>query len=690
MDSVRYKAFVSYSHVDEAWARWLHHGLETYRIPKRLVGRTGPHGPVPRHIAPIFRDRDELAAAPQLAEPIQEALQNSENLIVLCSPAAAKSNWVNEEVRQFRRTGRGDRIFCVIVDGDPSDESTTACFPPALFEGVADDAGEPLAVDVRDWADGKRLAKLKLIAGIVGVRLDELRRRDHQRRRRLKLATVVAISLAVVLIISAVLSRIAERHEREKAEQLAAFMVDLGERVKAVVDLETLSMITTEAYRVLEGIEPQQLTPETLVRVGLAIRQFGHVSEQQGRPEEALTAYRRSQQLFTDLYAMNPNDTDILFELSQAEFHVGAVYFRQGNFERAWEPWVAYEETTRKLTELVPNNPTYRIENMLALENLAAAQMEGNLGELESVVVSLEQVIDITESVMESMPPDNEVLSEYANLLAWYADAHRQMCSLDEALDARQRAVEIIEKVTQAEPSNNNLKQRLAYAYSGLSALDLARGELESAHANGVKAIDILARLLTADPSNVDLRSVLTRHRHHIAVIRGWIGQEEKALTTFQNMEVQLDSARGDSALGTIPRSQDLPQFFLDYANILYRTGEAADAKDRLRRSVLLKQENADPGSSSSVSLRWLGQARYTWRQLSENGFEEAFPDLTSVHRNGTRDAEDCRDIDALARLDVLEGRRPDAQEKVRILENKGYRHPAFVAFCRQEGLCES
>ena len=48
----RYKAFISYSHSDEEWAKWLHRALETYRVPKHLVGRETEFGPVPARIAP--------------------------------------------------------------------------------------------------------------------------------------------------------------------------------------------------------------------------------------------------------------------------------------------------------------------------------------------------------------------------------------------------------------------------------------------------------------------------------------------------------------------------------------------------------------------------------------------------------------------------------------------------------------
>ena len=65
-DEFKYRAVISYSHSDEAWARWLHKSLETYRIPKHLVGRDTQFGPVPERLAPVFRDREELASATSL------------------------------------------------------------------------------------------------------------------------------------------------------------------------------------------------------------------------------------------------------------------------------------------------------------------------------------------------------------------------------------------------------------------------------------------------------------------------------------------------------------------------------------------------------------------------------------------------------------------------------------------------
>jgi hypothetical protein len=131
-----YRAFISYSHRDKAWADWLHKALETYRVPSRLVGTTTAHGEIPRRLNPVFRDREELSSSPELGTKINEALAQSENLIVLCSRGSATSRWVNEEVLAYKRMGRAGRIFCLIVDGEPNatdlpGREDEECFCPA-------------------------------------------------------------------------------------------------------------------------------------------------------------------------------------------------------------------------------------------------------------------------------------------------------------------------------------------------------------------------------------------------------------------------------------------------------------------------------------------------------------------------------------------------------------------------------
>ena len=198
MSVFQYKAFISYSHADEKWARWLHRSLETYRVPRHIIQE---HNLSSNRLIPIFRDREDLASSRDLSATIQEALENSENLIVVCSPSAAESHWVNEEIKQFKKIGKADRVFCLLVD--EADRS----FPPAALVDVDGDGyatseeTEPLAADARPNADGKQGAKLKIVASLLGIGLDRLRRREVQRRNRRLLTITTTATVGMVFSI---------------------------------------------------------------------------------------------------------------------------------------------------------------------------------------------------------------------------------------------------------------------------------------------------------------------------------------------------------------------------------------------------------------------------------------------------------------------------------------------------------
>ncbi|WP_338305093.1 toll/interleukin-1 receptor domain-containing protein, partial [Bradyrhizobium ottawaense] len=198
--TTRYRAFLSYSHKDADWGRWLHKELERFRVDRDLVGRQTPLGPVPPNLRPIFADREDFASSPSLKEATSRALEASEFLVVICSPRSAKSFHVNEEIRLFKASGKSSRVFPIIVDGEPN-SLEAECFPPALKRQVtasgelSEVTEEPIAADARDFADGRELAKLKIVAGLLGIGLDEIRKRAARaaRKRFVVLSGVAAL-----------------------------------------------------------------------------------------------------------------------------------------------------------------------------------------------------------------------------------------------------------------------------------------------------------------------------------------------------------------------------------------------------------------------------------------------------------------------------------------------------------------
>jgi tetratricopeptide (TPR) repeat protein len=249
MVAPKYRAFISYSHRDSGWASWLHGSVEKYRPPKPLIGIVTARGEVPKRITPIFRDRDELPSATDLGSLINAALADSACQIVICSPQAAKSKWVNEEILAFKRLGREDRILCLIIGGEPNATDVPGreeeeCFPPALRFRLGPDGElsaartEPIAADARQGKDGKNNAKLKVISGLLGVGLDTLKRREQQRRNRRLFAFSCAAMAGMVLTSGlaayALIQRAAAQKQTVRAEaeartskETTRFLVDL-------------------------------------------------------------------------------------------------------------------------------------------------------------------------------------------------------------------------------------------------------------------------------------------------------------------------------------------------------------------------------------------------------------------------------------------------------------------------------
>ncbi len=152
-ENKEYFVFISYSSLDNEWAIWLRHELEHYHLPASFNGRTD----VRDNLRKVFRDRDELSAGPEWDEQVSRALAATNNLIVICSPNAAKSEAVNKEVEAFIALGKEDHIFPFIVEGDkPKD-----CFPSALKHSK-------LGGDVNKDG-GRDSAFVKVVAGMLKV-----------------------------------------------------------------------------------------------------------------------------------------------------------------------------------------------------------------------------------------------------------------------------------------------------------------------------------------------------------------------------------------------------------------------------------------------------------------------------------------------------------------------------------------
>lgn len=220
--SKEYFAFISYQRRDEKWAKWLQHKLEHYKLPVN-VREEDPS--LPQQIRPVFKDTSELAAG-ILTEEIHEALDKSKFLIVICSPRASQSKWVDKEIQTFIEMGRGERIIPFIISGTPfSAIPEEECFPSALLNLPKDQ--ELLGVNINEM--GREAAAIKVVSRMFDIKFDTLWqrfRREKQQRQAIGIAAIAVFMFAIVSVSAWIWHKNIELKEKDWKimENLARFV----------------------------------------------------------------------------------------------------------------------------------------------------------------------------------------------------------------------------------------------------------------------------------------------------------------------------------------------------------------------------------------------------------------------------------------------------------------------------------
>ncbi len=191
----QYYAFISYSHADKKEARELQHWLEYYKLPNNIRKNQTE---LPKYVRPVFRDTTNLEIG-KLSPQIRNALDQSNYLIVVCSPNAAKSQWVNDEIEYFISIGKSDKILPYIISGVPhADHIEEECYPKALLELSRKE--EILGANVSEV--GKDSARIRVVSRMFNIRFDTLLRR-YERERRYR---YIMIFIGLLMIVCASLT----------------------------------------------------------------------------------------------------------------------------------------------------------------------------------------------------------------------------------------------------------------------------------------------------------------------------------------------------------------------------------------------------------------------------------------------------------------------------------------------------
>ena len=514
--SARYRAFISYSHGDARFARWLHRKLESWRLPDKS------------RVAPVFIDRAELSAGSDLSAQVRAALSESAALLVICSPSARASRWVGQEIALFRELHPDRPVLAALIEGEPDE-----AFPEPLTRD-GERHLEPLAADFRKGHDGQRLGLLKLVAGLTGLPLDQVVQRDAQARQR-RVMAVTAGALALVLILSAALvfalrARAEAERQRAEAEGLVEFMLtDLRDKLKGTGDPKIMASVNQRALDYYSHMDVTKLPDDSLDRRARVLHAMGEDNERLGNFPAAQRMYQEAWRITDEVLKRHPEDPDAIFTHAQSEFWVGKAAWQQQDLETTGRHWQGYLHQAEALEREEPGTVRALMEQGYANGNLCELTARRDRTPAKALVLC-EKASSLMREALAKQPDNKEAAMALANRLGWQADQELLLGNLDESLTLRDEEAGLIDRLLAGNPGNFDLRVRRLWPEAGIGKVLAARGHLAEARGHWSRALGVYRQLARQRPQDKSLIEqqfrlvwLLTRHAANAAEERGWL-----------------------------------------------------------------------------------------------------------------------------------------------------------------------
>lgn len=528
-----YCAFISYSHKDEAVVDKLFRRLDGYKIPKELLDKETEFGPVPSKLYPIFRDREELDSRGELSTRIQSALATSDHLIIVCTPNAAASKWVNEEINYFAQLGRADRIHAVLAEGEPN-----SAFPPALTAAI----GEPIAADLRASGDGWSNGPLKLIAGVLGISFGELQDRERIRaKKQLRRYQGIAAAMAVLALVAVVGGVMAWRYAKESEQRLEQAVgiaggigheaIEMGDRFG--VPLSAIERLLTRADAAFKAlIETGGNT--TAIRAQYAILQMVYAASYSvtGNADSRLQAAEKAHGSFVKLVAEQPSNREWRQYLAMSQDLIGDALLAMGQTNRADEAFKQALAIRQALADEKPQDDRRQRDLAISLSKRGEALTKTQ--QWDAAFEDYQNALAVNERLVANQLRYAEAQRDLLQAKSRFGDALVQKGDYTSAETAYRASLEIAERLAANDPTNRQLQLDLAAAHEKVGQALEKQDRLDDALASARTSMSIAKRLAEDDSSNVILLQNLLQSHAVVGSILLKQSDQEAALGEYQ------------------------------------------------------------------------------------------------------------------------------------------------------------
>jgi tetratricopeptide (TPR) repeat protein len=422
-------------------------------------------------------------------------------------------------------------VLAAIASGEPfaSDipgREHEECFPPALrqkFDRRGRPTGkraEPLAADLRDQGDERRTGVLKLVAGMLGVGLDDLVQRDATRRHR-RLGFLAAASLAGMavtsgLAITALQARDSARDQRREAEGLVAFMLgDLKDKLEPIGRLDALDGVGSRVLAYYSNQDASELSDAALMQRSRALSLTAQVAHLRGSLDESARLYSEARAGTQEAVRRAPDDPQRLFDHAQNVFWIGEIARERGRMSEAEAAYREYKRLADTMVAIEPDNLRWRMEALYGEENIGIVLR--NQRRFAESAQHFSRALHPMQSLASIEPQNSEYQKELSTVLAWLADAERDLGKLDAAIRLRERQIRHLQGLVARPGTSVVFRQQLIPARQALGILLTSRGQYDQGIEQLRQATAEGDRLVALEPENNFVKGLAAQARLELA-----------------------------------------------------------------------------------------------------------------------------------------------------------------------------
>lgn len=559
-----YDAFISYSHAaDGRLAPALQRAL--HRFAKPWYRKRALH---------VFRDETSLAAAHDLSAAIYRALDTARFFLLLASPAAAASKWVQREIAHWVGTRPAENILIVLTGGTIAwsdaagdfDWARTDALPPGLASAFK---SEPLWVDL-SWASASehlsaraprfQAAVAMLASRIHGRPLDELSGEDvraHRQTRRIAAGAFAAIVLLALGSAAGAWYGIAGQRRAEHNLGLALgatdeLVLELAEGTKDLTGAAARKVraILERAERILERLDPGTANDQVQRRRAVMLRVFAESYMALGDTAEARTRALRALAILEPLARSAPDDVALQRELAAARHWLGIVEQALDRLDAAFAAYRAAHDGLEALVRRAPDDLATLV--LLAVSKEKLGHVHFARRQHDEALEAYRAALALRRRLLGAAPDQAEWRRDFAVNHNWIGNVQLARGDIAAALASYREGLRVIEALVGAHREQTRWLRDLAFSHAKIGDAHAAATDWTAALAAHRHALSIRLRLAAIDPDNTRWRRDLADSHERIGDMLRRLNESAAA---FESYRAAL--AAREALAGLDPRNAD-------------------------------------------------------------------------------------------------------------------------------------